>query len=106
MSKVLKQEQFEKQFLEIKIRTLPIITSFNVPVRSGDLKNSFQYNNLGGTGFEITTNLYYMPFTNEEWVSPRWKGRKNPNYKWFEANGDYIGKAIARHLGGKYVRVK
>jgi hypothetical protein len=26
----------------------------------------------------------YMPYTNEEWISPKWNGAKNPNEKWFE----------------------
>lgn len=26
----------------------------------------------------------YMPYTNEPWISPRRKGKKNPNEKWFE----------------------
>lgn len=25
----------------------------------------------------------YMPFTNEPWVSPKWKGRVNPNQGWW-----------------------
>ena len=24
-----------------------------------------------------------MPFTNEEWISPRWNGKKNPNEHWW-----------------------
>ena len=27
---------------------------------------------------------YYMPYTNERWISPRWKGAKNPNENWFD----------------------
>ena len=26
----------------------------------------------------------YMTFTNEPWISPKWKGAKNPNENWFE----------------------
>lgn len=26
----------------------------------------------------------YMPYTNEPWISPRWKGKKNPNEKWWQ----------------------
>lgn len=25
----------------------------------------------------------YMPYTNEEWISPRWNGKKNPNEQWW-----------------------
>ena len=27
---------------------------------------------------------YYMPYTNEKWVSPRWHGKQNPNEDWFD----------------------
>ena len=26
----------------------------------------------------------YMPYTNEIWISPRWKGKKNPNEGWWQ----------------------
>lgn len=37
----------------------------------------------------------YMPFTNEEWTSPKWKGAKNPNEKWFDKVAFNIAKTIA-----------
>ena len=30
------------------------------------------------------TNAYYMPYTNERWISPKWKGAKNPNEDWWD----------------------
>jgi hypothetical protein len=105
-NKVLTQKQYEEKFLQIKIRSMPIVTSFNVPVRSGQLKESFQYNALSDTSFEIKTNMFYMPYTNEKWISPRWNGRQNPNERWFELNAEYIAKLLARHLGGRYVRTQ
>jgi hypothetical protein len=99
------RKQFEKNFLEIQARALPIFTGFNTPTRSGNLKNSFTYD-VTAKGFEITTNLYYMPFTNEQWVSPQWRGRENPNLYWFNNSADYLGQYLAKHLGGNYVRTK
>lgn len=26
----------------------------------------------------------YMPYTNEPWTSPKWKGKKNPNESWWQ----------------------
>lgn len=26
----------------------------------------------------------YIPYTNEPWVSPKWKGKKNPNLYWWD----------------------
>lgn len=104
-AKVLTQKNFEERFLQIKLRSMPIVTSFNVPVRTGKLRDSFRYDNTPD-GFEITTDLFYMPFTNEPWVSPRWNGRENPNLYWFQENAEYIARLLARHLGGTYVKVK
>ena len=103
------EKQFEQRILEIKARILPVFTSYNVPVRKGanggGLKNSFTYE-PNNKGFEITTDLFYMPYTNEPWVSPRWRGRQNPNLYWFNDSTEYIAQYMARHLGGKYVRTK
>ena len=45
---------------------------------------------------------YYMPFTNERWISPRWKGKQNPNYHWFD---DAIDD-VARLCSQKGVHIK
>ena len=68
---------------QIKLGSTAIALNFGVPRRSGALKNSFKLTN-NGNQVEISTDIYYMPFTNEPWISPRWKGAKNPNEKWFE----------------------
>lgn len=26
----------------------------------------------------------YIPYTNEPWLSPKWKGKKNPNEGWWD----------------------
>ena len=99
------QKQLEQRMLEIQARALPIFTSFNVPFRTGALEDSFEYEPTN-KGFEVTTNIYYMPFTNEPWVSPRWRGRENPNLYWFNRSAEYFAQYMARHLGGRYVRIK
>lgn len=99
------KQQFEQTFREIQARALPIFTSYNTPTRTGNLKNSFVYD-VSDKGFEITTSIHYMPYTNEPWVSPRWRGRENPNLYWFNNSADYLGQYLARHLGGNYVRIK
>jgi len=103
------QRQYEQRMLEIKARILPVFKDFNVPVRDGakggGLKNSFQYV-ATSNGFELLTSMYYMPYTNEVWISPRWRGRDNPNYQWFERGHEYLAQYMARHLGGRYVRTQ
>lgn len=33
----------------------------------------------------IDTNIApYVPYTNELWISPKWKGKKNPNQGWWD----------------------
>ena len=43
----------------------------------------------------------YLPYTNEEWISPRWKGHKNPNQGWFERAADSVAAWIAKELQGE-----
>lgn len=43
----------------------------------------------------------YMPFTNEEWISPKWNGKKNPNENWWNDSIEYIIKFIAKRLNGE-----
>jgi len=43
----------------------------------------------------------YMPFTNEEWVSPRWNGKPNPNQNWWNETIEEVVSLIAKILGGK-----
>lgn len=40
----------------------------------------------------------YMPYTNEPWISPKWKGKKNPNEKWFNKTA----KELAEHIATTY----
>ena len=42
----------------------------------------------------------YTPFTNEVWISPRWKGKKNPNENWWNDAIEDIIIYIAKNLGG------
>lgn len=72
------------------------------PYRSGDLSRSFQSRIVQG-GVEIVTNMKYMPYTTEKWVSPQWRGRANPNEDWFKETAEYIARYVALGLGGTYV---
>lgn len=47
----------------------------------------------------------YVPYTNEEWISPKWKGHKNPNQGWFERAAGIVAQSIARSTRGA-IRVK
>jgi len=91
---------------QIKIGTVAVGLKLGVPYRSGELQRSFKTTQTPDGQIEIKTDIYYMPFTNEPWTSPKWKGAVNPNERWFEETAEFIAKAIARHTGGTYVRIK
>lgn len=43
---------------------------------------------------------HYMPYTNEPWISPKWKGKKNPNEGWWQWAVEFVARKIAEYLGG------
>lgn len=43
----------------------------------------------------------YMPFTNEPWISPRWRGKQNPNEGWWQAACELITGIMQELLGGE-----
>ena len=44
----------------------------------------------------------YVPYTNEKWISPKWKGHKNPNEGWFGRATYIVAKDIAKSLQTPY----
>lgn len=81
----------------------------NRPV-TGNLKyNAIKLDYLGNGVYRIYVDesiAPYMPYTNEPWTSPKWKGAKNPNEKWFENAQLEITEQIAQNLQGKYTKIK
>ena len=45
----------------------------------------------------------YVPYTNEPWISPHWKGAKNPNEGWFDDFALEYAQLLAQALGGTLV---
>ncbi len=43
----------------------------------------------------------YMPYTTEKWLSPYWRGKKNPNEGWFESAVQLIAEVLADLCGGE-----
>ena len=48
----------------------------------------------------------YMTYTNEPWLSPKWKGKKNPNENWWDKLAEEVAELIARETGSKYKEIK
>jgi hypothetical protein len=106
------EKQLNQRLLEIEARALGIFGTFQQPSpRSYVLRNSIKVKQ-NAKGFELVSERsafpkdYYMPYTNEPWISPRWRGRENPNLYWFENAHEQLALYMARHLGGTYVRIK
>lgn len=95
------QEFYEKQRVSIEEDVLLVAKQFMVfahlrcpkpPVRyaRGLLQSTIRCENKSYMGMEQvecyagSEQAYYMPFTNERWISPRWKGKQNPNYHWWD----------------------
>ena len=43
----------------------------------------------------------YVYYTNERWLSPKWKGHKNPNEGWVLKGANRIAILISKKLNGK-----
>lgn len=43
----------------------------------------------------------YVYYTNERWLSPKWKGHKNPNENWVMKGANRIALMIANELNAK-----
>lgn len=48
----------------------------------------------------------YVPYTNEKWISPKWKGKKNPNEDWFGRATWIVAKSLAQQFRGTARRAK
>lgn len=46
----------------------------------------------------------YVPYTNEKWISPKWKGHKNPNEGWFDRMAEYVATELAKKFKGTITR--
>jgi hypothetical protein len=99
-------QEFEKLCLEIVENLKP--TS---PIDTGNLRNNairYEYIDKNTCKIYVDENIApYMPYTNEPWTSPRWKGAKNPNEGWWQNKAfPSVIKTIEMSLGKKIVSKK
>ena len=95
------QEYWENYNKGIEEDTLLVAKQFMVfahircpkpPVRyaKGLLSSTIRMENISYLGMEQAIcycgneQAYYMPYTNEKWISPRWHGKQNPNEDWWD----------------------
>lgn len=74
------------------------------PYDKGNLsKNAIKFT-FKGNEAEIYVDLdvaFYMIYTNEPWISPRWNGKKNPNEAWWNKKVVYILEKLAKKHRGR-----
>lgn len=46
----------------------------------------------------------YAPYTNEPWISPRWKGKENPNLHWVQDAIESVKPVIIGIFQDKYTQ--
>jgi hypothetical protein len=73
------------------------------PTRTGVLKGQIRVNEIEG-GFQIVSDIHYMPYTTEKWVSPRWRGRANPNEAWWDQAWDLSLRFLSSIYGKEFKR--
>jgi hypothetical protein len=75
------------------------------PTRTGVLKGTVRVE-LTAVGFNIISDIYYMPYTTERWISPRWKGRENPNLRWWDEAYETSMRFLSSIYGKEFRRVQ
>lgn len=79
------------------------------PVASGNLRDHGITIDKTGIG-EYTISIGapeapYAVYTNEVWVSPKWKGKRNPNEHWIDKAVEDAVLQIAEDLGGRLATI-
>jgi hypothetical protein len=91
--------EFEKFVNEFVSKFKPL-----TPIDTGNLRNSVKFVFTSPTRAVVyvdTKQAPYMPYTNEPWISPKWKGKKNPNENWFENAVEEALEKTAKSMKGK-----
>ena len=96
------RQEFMILWEQIKVEVMLMMAAF-APYRTGYLKNNAIELIEIENGFEISISdrvVNYVPYTNEQWTHPRWKGKKNPNEGWIEEGFSEIVMYIEQSLAG------
>jgi len=97
----------EELIRELEILRVQAITIFQAqaPYRKGNLMRAIRIEPLTAQdGFRIVLDISYAVYTEEEWLSPRWRGRKNPNEKWFKKAFEFVIQYIQNRMGITFVK--
>lgn len=89
-----------------------VLAAFNAfqataPIRTGNLRYNatrLESKGIGEWVIKVDGNVApYAVFTNEPWISPKWRGKRNPNEGWIDDGAYLMAMIIAQSLGGTVV---
>jgi len=75
----------------------------NAPERKGNLKRQIRVE-IEGNILRVISDIYYMPYTEEKWISKQWRGRENPNEAWFRKSVEQSIDFLSRIYGKEWKR--
>lgn len=74
------------------------------PVDTGNMRDTINVNQENESTWVVSIGAPgapYAVYTNEKWVSPRWKGKPNPNEHWIDQGVRQFVEYLAAHTGGE-----
>lgn len=96
-----------EQRIELAIMNAVSTARLLIPYRTRNLKlNSFKWERVNEKEWRVYIDLDiapYAPYVNEKWISPKWKGKQNPNEGFFQKVYQYIANSIASAVSGQIV---
>lgn len=72
---------YQKFVTGIGLGCLSIVKRHQPEKKSGELNASIKLT-FNNDGFSISISAPHTVYTEEEWLSPRWNGKQNPNQGW------------------------
>lgn len=93
--------EFNRLFNEYFKPTTTAFMMAQTPVRSGRMMREAKVYDTD-KGFGIEWGTPYTVYTVERWISPRWRGRKNPRERWILNAVEARLDLLTAQFGGRY----
>ena len=77
------------------------------PYDTGNMHNTIRVEAVSPTEVRVIIGgdlAPYAPYTNEPWISERWRGKKNPNEGWIDNAVETFVQKTAKQLRGNIER--
>ena len=93
------------QRIELAVKDAVSSARVMIPIDTGNLRyNSFKIEPLGDMKWKVYIDekvAPYAPYVNEKWISPKWKGKTNPNEGFWERVFEFIANQISAATNGQ-----